>query len=133
MRHLGYKSLIMLKNLSSGMDFKAITPSELYENCWKRDQTCQLSRSPISKSSEFLGWIHSDLEESFPRIRQSYWYYIFFLEESIDLINVEPLKFKDDVLAAFKNYKALQKKQSSCQLKVLYTDRGGKYMEEFNN
>ena len=46
---------------------------------------------------------------------------------------MEPLKFKDDVLPTFKNYKALREKQSGYQLKVLHTDRGGEYMGEFDD
>ena len=44
---------------------------------------------------------------------------------------MEPLKFKDDVLVVFKNYKALCKKQSECQLKILHTDRKKEYIGEF--
>ena len=55
------------------------------------------------------------------------------MEESIGLIDVEPLKYKNDALAVFKNYKALCEKQSSYQLKILHTDRGGEYMGEFDD
>ena len=87
----------------------------------------------MSQSTEFLGRVHSDLEGPFPRTRQGYRYYISFLEESTGLIDVEPLKYKDDALAAFKNYKALREKQSGCQLKVLHTDGGGVYVGEFDD
>ena len=112
--HLGYRSLTALKNLSSGMDFKATILSELCGDCRKGNQTRQPSRSPMSRSTEFLGRVHSDLEGPFPRTRQGYRYYISFLEESTGLIDIEALKFKDDALAAFKNYKALREKQSCC-------------------
>ncbi len=72
-------------------------------------------------------------KDFFPRTRQGYRYYISFLEESKVLIDIKPLKFKDDALAAFKNYKALRKNQSGCQLKILYTDGGREYMGEFND
>lgn len=57
----------------------------------------------------------------------------FFLEESISLIDVEPLKFQDNVLLIFKTYNALHEKQSDCQLKVFYKYGRGKYIREFDN
>ena len=115
------------------MDFKATTPSELCGDCRKGDQTRQPSRSLISKTTEILGRVHNHLKGPFPRIRQDYRYYISVLEESTGLIDIEPLKFKDGALAAFKNYKALREKQSGCQLKVLHTDGGGEYMGKFDD
>lgn len=76
--------------------------------------------------------MHSDLKGPFPRTRQGYQYYISFFEESTGLINIELLKFKDNGLATFKNYKALHKKHSGCQLKTLHTDRG-EYMGKFDD
>ena len=133
MGHLGYRSLKTLKDLSSGMDFKDTAPKELCGDCRKGNQTRQPSRIPMSQSTEFLDRVHSDLEGPFPRTRQGYRYYISFLEESTGLIDIEPLKYKDDALAAFKDYKALRERQSGCQLKVLHTDGGGEYMGEFDD
>lgn len=55
------------------------------------------------------------------------------LEESIRPTNVEPLKYKDNALVIFKNYKALREKQSNCQLKILYTDEEEEYMGDFDS
>lgn len=66
--------------------------------------------------------MYSDQGELLSRTEQGYWYYIFFLEESIDLNDIGLQRFKDDVLAAFKTYKTLQKKQFSYQLKILSID-----------
>ena len=82
--------------------------------------------------NELLGRVYSDLERLFLCTRQGYRYYISFLEENKGLIDIEPLKFKDDALATFKNYEALREKQSGCQLKILHTDGGGEYMGEFD-
>ncbi len=104
------------------MEFHGTIPTKL---CWdwqKEDQTRQLSKSHMSQVDEFLGRVHSDLEGPFPRTRQDHWYYNSFLEESKGSIDIESLKFKDETLAAFKNYKALYEKQSGCQLKMLHTD-----------
>ena len=49
------------------------------------------------------------------------------------LSDIELLKYKDDVLAAFIDYKALRKKQSSCQLKFLHINEERKYMGEFDD
>ena len=131
--HLDYRSLKTLKDLSSAMDFKNMAPKKLCGDCQKSNQTRQPSRIPISHSIEFLNRVHSDLERHFLRTRQGYRYYISFLKESTRLINIEPLKYKDDALAAFKDYKALCERQSCCQLKVLYTDGGGEYMKKFDD
>ncbi len=115
------------------MEFYGIIIVELCGDCRKRNQTRQPSKSPISQVNKFLGRVNSDLERHFPRTRQGYRYYISSLEKNIGLIEIEPLKFKDDALAAMKNYKALREKQSGCQLKILYTDGGGEYMREFDD
>ena len=115
------------------MDFKATISGELYGDCQKEDQTRQPSRIPMTKSTEFLDWVNSDLEEPLLCTRQSYRYYISFLGKSTDLVDIQPLKFKDDALADFKNHKALLEKQSDCQFKVLYSDGGGKYMGVFGD
>ena len=85
----------------------------------------------MSRTTGFLGRVNSGLKGPFPRTRQGYRYYISFLEESTGLIDIEPLKFKDDALAAFKNY--LREKQSGCQLKFLHIDGRGEYMGEFDD
>ncbi len=83
--------------------------------------------------NEFLDRVDSDLEELLPRIRQGYRYYISFLEERTGLIDIKPINFKDDAVAAFKNYKALLEKQSGCQLKIFHTNGEGEYMGEFDD
>ncbi len=121
------------QNPRSGIKFHGKIPAELCGDCQKRDQTRQPSKSLMFKLYEFLSRVHNDLEGSFACTRHGYRYYISFLEESKGLIDIEPLKFKDDVLAAFKNYKALLAKQSGCQLKIIHSDRGGEYMGKFND
>ena len=88
MGHLGYRSLTILKNLRSGIEFHGTIPAELCGDCRKGDQTRQPSKSPMSQVNEFLGRVHSDLEGPFPRTRQGYRYYISFLEESTRLIDM---------------------------------------------
>ncbi len=115
------------------MDFKGTTSGELYGDCQKEDQTRQPSRIPMSKSTEFLDLVHSDLEEPFLCIRQGYRYYISFFRKSTGLVDIESLKFKDDALADFKNYNALREKQSDCQFKVLHSDGEKEYMGVFDD
>ena len=69
MGHLSYKSLTVLKNLSDRMNFKATTLSKLCRDYQKRDQTRQSSRSPMSKNTEFLTQVYSDLKRLFPQRR----------------------------------------------------------------
>ncbi len=133
MKHLEYRNLTMLKNLSSGMELHGTISAKLCGDCQKRDQTCQPSKSPMSQVNEFWGRVNNDLEGPFPCTRQGYWYYIFFFEESKGLIDIEPLKFKDDALAAFKDYKALREKKSVCQLKIIHTDERGECMADLDD
>lgn len=85
------------------------------------------------QSTEFLSQVYSDLKGLFFWTRQGYQYYISFLEKSISFINVELLKFKDNTFVVFKNYSALRKRQSGCQLKIFYIDRGRKYIRKFDD
>lgn len=114
MGYLGYRCLKTLKNLGSGIDFKDIALKKLCRNCQKGNQTCQSLKILMSQSIEFLGQVYSNLDGLLPQIRQSYRYYISFLEESKKLIDINLLKYKDDIQAAFKDYKALCEKQSGC-------------------
>lgn len=43
-RHLGYRNLKTLKNLSSRIDFKETAPKQLCKNCHKVNQTYWLSK-----------------------------------------------------------------------------------------
>ncbi len=87
----------------------------------------------MSQVNEFLGRIDSDLEGPFPRTKQGYRYYITFLEESKGFIDIEPLKFMNDALVAFRNYNVLREKQSDCQLRILHIDGGREYNGEFDD
>lgn len=87
----------------------------------------------MSQAIEFLNRVHSDLERLFLLTRQNYRYYVFFLEESTGLINIKALKFKDDILATFKNYKVLREKQLSYQLKVFHSYGGREYIKKFDD
>ena len=110
MEYLGFRSLTILRNLRSGIEFYGTIPAELFEDCRKGDQTCQSSKGHTSQVDGFFGRVNSDLEGSFPGTRQSYRYYISFLEKSTGLIDVGSQKFRDDALAASKNYKTLREK-----------------------
>ncbi len=68
----------------------------------------------MSQVNKLLGRVNNDLERPFLCTKEGYCYYTSFLEESKGLIEIKSLKFKDDELAAFKNYKALREKQSCC-------------------
>ncbi len=133
MGHLWYRIRTILKNLRSGIKFHRSIPAELCGDCQKGDQTHPSSKSHMTQVNEFLGRVNSDLEGFFSLTRQGYWYYIPFLEESKGFIDIEPLKFKEDALVAFKNNKALNEKESGCQLKIFHTDRGGEYIGRFKD
>lgn len=88
---------------------------------------------PIFQSIKFLGQVYNNLKSLFSWIKQGYRYYISFLEENIRLIDVKLLKYKDNVLITFKNYKALYKDESSYQLKIFYINKRRKYIRQFDN
>lgn len=96
------------------MYFKNTASKKLCEDCQKDNWTCQQLRIWMFQSSEFYERVHSNLRRYFIQTKQSYKYYISFFVESTKLIDIEPLKYKDDALAIFSDYKALYKKQSGC-------------------
>lgn len=100
----------------------------------KGGKTRPLSWIPISEVEEFFRRIYNDLERLFPFIRQRHRYNIFFLGENKELINFELLKYRNDVLSVFKNYKFFKEKQSDCSdcpFIILRIDRDIKYKKEF--
>ena len=110
MGHLGYRSLKTLRVLSNGMDFKETASKELCKNCQKGNQTCQPSKIAISQFTKFLGWVNNDLEVQFSGQNKAVDTTSFFLEKSTGFIDIKLLRYKDDTLIAFQDYKALCEK-----------------------
>lgn len=48
MKYLDYRSLKTLKDLSSKIDLKEITPKKLYRDYQKENQICQLLNNSLS-------------------------------------------------------------------------------------
>lgn len=69
MRYLGHESVKSLQDLSSGINLKETASKKLCGDNQKENQTCQLSKNYIFQCIIFLGWVHSNLERSFPQNR----------------------------------------------------------------
>lgn len=125
MGHVGYRSLATLRDLSTGIDFTNGTPNEECGPCKAvRGVVRLVSHLGLPCHSQQNFWLQSTViwKDLFFALDRG----ISFFEESTGLVDIEPLKLKDDALTAFKSYKALREKQSDVHLKVLHTHRGGK-------
>ena len=69
MGHLGYRSLLELLKLAHGIDIKGPAPTKICGGCMKGRSQWKPSRTPITRATEFLKEIHSDLGGPLPPTR----------------------------------------------------------------
>ncbi len=82
------------------------------------------------KTARFLGQVYIDLKNFFLHTKKWYHHFISIQKKNKSLIDIRPLKFQDNSLILFKNYEALQKKQSGRQLKIFNTDWEKRFMRD---
>lgn len=80
------------------------------------------------RAENILGVIHSDMCGPFevPSLGGNK-YFITFVDEFSRILWIYLIKTKDEALETLKNFKVKIGKQSGESIKVLRTDRGGKY------
>ena len=66
MGHLGYRSLLELPKLAHGIEIKGSAPMEICGGCMKGRLQQKPSRTPMTRATEFLKEIHSDLGGPLP-------------------------------------------------------------------
>ncbi len=59
--HLGYKSLLEIPNFANGIEIKETATTEICSGCIKGCSQRKPSRTPMTRATEFLEAIHSDL------------------------------------------------------------------------
>ncbi len=104
--------------------------SYLYQ-VWKVNRLHNYLSFICPRLKDYFRQVYSDLEERFLPIQQRDRYYISFLNESIGLIYIEPLKYKNNGRSTFKNYISLREKQSGYSLKIFCKDKGEEYKGKF--
>jgi hypothetical protein len=81
-----------------------------------------------SKAEGILELIHSDVCGPMPSISLSgYVYYVSFIDDYSRKTWVYFLKYKDEVLRKFKEFKTLVENLSERKIKILRSDNGGEY------
>ena len=67
--HLGYRSLLKLSKLANEIEIKEPSPTEIWSGCMKSRSPWKPCQTPMTKATEFLEKIYSDLRGPFPQTR----------------------------------------------------------------
>ena len=113
MNYLDEKNVRKLIKIIKRMKIKVRMTMEVCEACLKGKQTRQSSHKSVTRASESLELIHSDLCESIDStIYDEINYYILFIDDFIKMSHIYSLKRKSstDVLEKFREYKLEMKK-----------------------
>ena len=130
MGHLGEDNVRRLAKMVEGMKIKVRTTMGVCEACLEGKQTRQSSYKPVTRASEPLKLIHSDLYESIdPTIYDGTNYYVLFINDFIRMSHIYSLKRKSsiDVLEKFREYKLEMKKETEKSIKRLRTNDDEEY------
>src|SRR5947207_8263490 len=113
-----------------GNENKSQNDNENMRSMLKGKQTRQSSHKSVTRASESLKLIHSDLCESIDStIYDKTNYYVLFIDDFIKMSHIYSLKRKSsaDVLEKFKEYKLEMKKQTRKSIKRLRTNDNREY------
>ena len=130
MSHLDENNIKRLTKMIERMKIKVRTTMEICETYLKEKQHRQSFHKSVTRTSEFLELIHSDLYESIDStIYDKTNYYILFIDDFIRMSHIYPLKRKssEDVLEKFRKYKLEMEKQTGKSIKRLKTNDDGEY------
>ena len=126
LRHVNYCSLQRMVNLGLLPNFSV---DKRYKcEVYVESKFMRKSFPSMERNSELLDLIHSDLcdKKSTPT-RVGKKYFIMFLDDCSKYCYVYLLTSKDETLDVFKAYKVEVENQLEKKVKVLRSDRGGKY------
>ena len=101
MGHLGYRSLLELPKLASGIEVKGPAPTEICGGCMKGRSQRKPSRTPMTRATEFLEEIHSDLGGPLPPTRWGEQYYISFYDDATGAYYVKTMRHKSQAFEKF--------------------------------
>ena len=129
MGHLGYRSLLELPKLAHRIEIKGPAPMEICGGCMKGRSQRKPSRTPMTRATEFLEEIHSDLGGPLPPTRWGEQYYISFYDDATGTYYVKTMQHKSQTFEKFLKFISWAENQSEKKLKRYWTDGG----EEFDN
>src|SRR3979490_939603 len=104
-------------------------PDPICEPCLAGKQHRNPFPSSSTRASKPLDLVHTDLHGPLPvRTHSGYRYWVLFIDDKTRFRSFHPLRTKDEVFAAFKQYKAWAETQLGLKIKCLCDDKGGEYM-----
>jgi len=101
------------------------------ESCLKGKMTKSPFTGSGERASELLGLIHTDVCGPMKiQARGGYSYFITFTDDMSRYGFVYLMKHKSESFEMFKRFRSKVEKQTGKSIKVLRSDRGGKYLSE---
>jgi hypothetical protein len=131
--HISVKGLNQLakKNVISGL--KDVTLDKCSHCLAGKQNRVSFKSQPSSRKSEVLQLVHSDLCGPMKtRSHSGRLYFVTFIDDYSRKLWVYPLKRKDQVLGAFKEFQASVERETGKKLKCIRTDNGGEYCGPFD-
>lgn len=130
--HLGHAAVTRLDKVVRGVTFDSSSPLSICESCTMAKHPHLLFYSSETQcASKFLELIYSDLCGPIPVITpHSKHYFIIFLDDYTQILNVQLLTSKDQALSAWTMVQAKWENLSRLQVKVFCSDNGGEFMND---
>ena len=131
--HLHTRSVTRMAddNLVTGMDISNRDPSPIpCDPCLEGKQTCEpISKVTSTQADHVLGRVYSDVCGPLPTAsHHRFRYFITFIDDSSRFASISPLQEKSEVGKMLKAFITRAELEIGQKVKVLCSDRGGKYM-----
>ena len=130
MGYLGYKSLLELPKLTSGIKVKGPVPTKICSRCMKSHLQQKPSRTLIIKTIEILKKIQSDLGELLSSICWVEQYYISCYDIATRAYYVKTMWYKSQAFEKFLEFISWVENKSGEKLKKYCTDKKKKFDKE---
>ena len=104
-------------------------PEEICGECMVGRQQRKSSREPMTRATEFLELLHSDLGGLLPSTKYGYIFYISFYDDATGTYYVKPSRHKSQAFDEFLKFVTWAQTQSGNKLKRYRTD----FRREFDN
>ncbi len=88
--HFNYKAIVKLASMALGIQLKGPLPEEICGGCMVGRQQRKSSREPMTRATEFLELLHSDLGGLLPSTKYGYIFYISFYDDATGTYYVKP-------------------------------------------
>jgi Pol polyprotein, beta-barrel domain/gag-polypeptide of LTR copia-type len=134
MGHIGNNALNALPTRTIGVEGPIEGVKEC-ETCIQAKATANISRTPMSKASEILEKVHSDICGPIsPGTFRKKRYFVSFIDDKTRYAEIRLLNTRDEVFNEFNDWLIEEKKQLGDKLKRLHSDNAKEYKtEEFKS